>query len=72
MNELRGAWGAQNGDLEPGKFEPHHFRTLHTHIKQIMQNKSHRITSRSTQIHEPVLYILFLSEHTDEQMNEQT
>ena len=28
---------AQNGDLELGKFGPHHFHTLYTHISQIMQ-----------------------------------
>ena len=28
-----GLTGAQNGDPELGKFEPHHFHTLYTHIK---------------------------------------
>ena len=47
-----GFMGAHNGDLELGKFEPHQFRILYTHINQIMQKnqfqqfQSHRITSR--------------------------
>ena len=28
---------AQNGDLELGKFEPHHVNTSYTHINQIIK-----------------------------------
>ena len=72
--------GAQKRDLELGQFEPHHFSTLYTHNNQTMQNKinfsnnkesRHRITSRPTQIPEPLLYMVFLPEHMDKQTNEQ-
>ena len=32
-----GLIGAPNGNPELGKFEPHHFHILYTHIKSIMQ-----------------------------------
>ena len=51
MNGLRGACEAKNGDLKLGKFEPHHFRTLYTHINQIMHKKAIRAKDNRTGLH---------------------
>ena len=34
-----GRMGAQNGDIELGKFKPNHFSTLYIHINQSMPKK---------------------------------
>ena len=41
----------QNGDLELGKFEPYQFRTLYTHISQIMQTKIISANKSRTGLH---------------------